>query len=240
MGISGEGVASTMTRMITTLIFLMAFQYSSSFPRMSKDGPLGMEELDMLHAEAVRLGQEAGKDNLWFDSVDAKTLDQLITQMNEMNRWFAKVVKYWDDFTSGGDGSKVLQENGQGIEKANTEAEAEDSADGAAAEGAPADEAAADGAPADGADGKDGEAAGEPGEDGKDAAAGGDAAAEGEGDAAGDGKDADAGADGKEGDAAAEGGDAAAEEGKEGDAGAEGGEGKEGDGGKAARRRRRF
>merc|ERR1712055_1207526 len=34
---------------------------------------------------------------------------------NEMNRWFAKVVKYWDDFTSGGDGSTVLKQNGKGI-----------------------------------------------------------------------------------------------------------------------------
>ena len=62
-------------------------------------------------------------------SIDAKTLDQLITEMNEMNRWFAKVcnfitvkiltflqvVKYWDEFSNGGDGSKVLQESGPGI-----------------------------------------------------------------------------------------------------------------------------
>merc|ERR1712230_247268 len=131
-----------------------------------QDGPLNMEALNMLHADAVKYGQGA-KNNKWFEAVDAKTLDQLITQMNEMNRWFAKVVKYWDDFTSGGDGSKVLSENGKGIEKANTEAEADDAggaADGAAADGAAADGAdgaaaeGADGAAAEGADGKDGEA----------------------------------------------------------------------------------
>ena len=43
----------------------------------------------MLHADAVRFGE--GGDNLWFKAVDAKTLDSLITEMNEMNRWFAKV-----------------------------------------------------------------------------------------------------------------------------------------------------
>ena len=35
----------------------------------------------------------AGAENggVWMKSIDAKTLDQLITEMNEMNRWFAKV-----------------------------------------------------------------------------------------------------------------------------------------------------
>ena len=28
-------------------------------------------------------------------SIDAKTLDELITEMNEMNRWFAKVCNYY-------------------------------------------------------------------------------------------------------------------------------------------------
>ena len=28
---------------------------------------------------------------------------------------YDKVVKYWDDFTSGGDGAKVLAEQGKGI-----------------------------------------------------------------------------------------------------------------------------
>jgi len=80
----------------------------------SMDGPLGMDELNLLHADAVKFGK-AG-DNVWFEAVDAKTLDNLITEMNEMNRWFAKIVKYWDEFTSGGDGKKVLEENGVGIQ----------------------------------------------------------------------------------------------------------------------------
>merc|ERR1719428_1220343 len=74
-----------------------------------------MDALNMLHADAVKFGSGA-KENKWFAAVDAGTLDNLITQMNTMNRWFAKVVKYWDDFTSGGDGSKVLAEQGKGID----------------------------------------------------------------------------------------------------------------------------
>merc|ERR1712236_2849 len=69
-----------------------------------QDGPLNTEALNMLHADAVRYGQGA-QGNAWFESIDADTLDSLITEMNSMNRWFAKIVKYWDDFTSGGDGS---------------------------------------------------------------------------------------------------------------------------------------
>ena len=30
---------------------------------------------------------------------------------------FMKVVKYWDEFQGGGDGAKVLKENGKGITK---------------------------------------------------------------------------------------------------------------------------
>merc|ERR1711936_1323839 len=48
-------------------------------------------------------GTGAEKGGVWMKSIDAKTLDQLITEMNEMNRWFAKVVKYWDEFSNGGD-----------------------------------------------------------------------------------------------------------------------------------------
>jgi len=117
-----------------------------------EDGPLGMDELDMLHADAVKM---AGGDNLWFEAVDAKTLDALITEMNEMNRWFAKIVKYWDEFTSGGDGKKVLQENGVGIQKSTSEgsdAEEEKAEDDIPAEeeeggdgGVQEDEAAAEG-----------------------------------------------------------------------------------------------
>lgn len=99
---------------LLVLLVVSAFQFSNSAPSR-RDGPLGMDELNMLHADAVKFGQ--GADNLWFTAVDAKTLDSLITEMNEMNRWFAKVVKYWDDFTSGGDGSTVLLQNGKGIKK---------------------------------------------------------------------------------------------------------------------------
>eukprot|EP00091_Calanus_sinicus_P025303 TRINITY_DN9581_c0_g1_i3.p1 TRINITY_DN9581_c0_g1~~TRINITY_DN9581_c0_g1_i3.p1 ORF type:complete len:156 (-),score=65.23 TRINITY_DN9581_c0_g1_i3:2-469(-) len=128
-----------------------------------------MEELNMLHADAVKFG--AGADNTWFTAIDAKTLDSLITEMNEMNRWFAKVVKYWDDFTSGGDGKAVLDQNGKGIKKLpqdkggsdadaggdEVDAEAGDDMtgdggtadDGAAADDAGADDAGADDAGAD-------------------------------------------------------------------------------------------
>merc|ERR1719309_319219 len=88
----------------------------------------------MLHADAVKFG--AASENVWFKAVDAATLDSLITEMNEMNRWFAKVVKYWDDFTSGGDGSNVLAENGPGIQKMPKNAEGGEETE--AAEGADA------------------------------------------------------------------------------------------------------
>jgi len=116
---------------ILALLAISVFQLCNSFPSprqrfeanllkfnpstVRQDGPLGMEELNMLHADAVKFG--AGADNTWFTAIDAKTLDSLITEMNEMNRWFAKVVKYWDDFTSGGDGKAVLEQNGKGIKK---------------------------------------------------------------------------------------------------------------------------
>merc|ERR1712179_129526 len=125
-----------------------------AFPR---DGPLNMEALNMLHADAVKFGAGA-KDNAWFEAVDAKTLDGMITEMNTMNRWFAKVVKYWDDFTSGGDGSKVLAEQGAGINE-------EDPVDGDAGGDAGGDE----GAGADGAEGGDAAAGGEDAEGGEDA-----------------------------------------------------------------------
>merc|ERR1719348_2985621 len=126
----------------------------------------------MLHADAVRFGE--GGDNLWFKAVDAKTLDSLITEMNEMNRWFAKVVKYWDDFTSGGDGSTVLKQNGKGIKTIS------EKPDGDGQEGGDAEVTGEDGAGA-GADGEDAGA-----EDADAAAADGDAADAEGGDAAGD------------------------------------------------------
>merc|ERR1739848_525160 len=111
-------------------------------------------------------------------SIDAKTLDQLITEMNEMNRWFAKVVKYWDDFSNGGDGSKALKENGPGIsrdspvdkdgddqdgagEEEQGEEEADVEGDEAAGDEAVGDEDAEDKAAGEEAGGEEGEEAGE-------------------------------------------------------------------------------
>merc|ERR1712215_480464 len=118
------------------LLALSAVQLCTSLPYYSRDGPLGMEELNMLHADAVKFG--AASENVWFKAIDAATLDSLITEMNEMNRWFAKVVKYWDDFTSGGDGSNVLAENGPGIQKMPKNAEGAETETDEAAEGADA------------------------------------------------------------------------------------------------------
>merc|ERR1711874_930203 len=94
--------------------FSSSFFFFAATHAFPSDGPLNMEALNMLHADAVKFGAGA-KDNKWFEAVDAKTLDGMITEMNTMNRWFAKVMKYWDDFTSGGDGAKVLAEQGKGI-----------------------------------------------------------------------------------------------------------------------------
>merc|ERR1711936_596736 len=115
-----------------------------------------LDDLQSLHAESVRLAEKSSSDgtktslteNEWFKSIDAKTLDLLITEMNEMNRWFAKVVKYWDDFTGGGDGAEVLSQNGRGITKEIKEAdgtsggEEEVVEDDEAATNVPGDEAA--------------------------------------------------------------------------------------------------
>merc|ERR1712121_229836 len=139
-----------------------------------QDGPLNTEALNMLHADAVRYGQGA-QGNAWFESIDADTLDSLITEMNSMNRWFAKIVKYWDDFTSGGDGSKVLADNGPGIKEKAPAAEGDaapaggdDAAAAAGADGAEGDPAAGSGdteediavdSSGDGADGAEGDPA---------------------------------------------------------------------------------
>merc|ERR1711974_461618 len=136
-----------------------------------QDGPLNMEALNMLHADAVKFGAGA-KDNKWFEAVDAKTLDGMITEMNTMNRWFAKVVKYWDDFTSGGDGAKVLAEQGKGINEdepvdGDVGGDDEPAADGKepAADGDGEPAADGDGEPTDGedkpADGEDDPAGGD-------------------------------------------------------------------------------
>merc|ERR1719347_1611828 len=148
--------------MLSSLMLLFASSISG-FPQRfggnrrfspSMDGPLGMEELNMLHADAVKQGEGS---NLWFEAVNAKTLDALIQEMNEMNRWFAKVVKYWDDFTSGGDGSTVLKQNGKGIKQAQGAGggDGEEPSDGADPAGGEGD-AGADGDDA-GAGGGDGE-----------------------------------------------------------------------------------
>merc|ERR1711970_1518072 len=203
--VSNMGEHSNM-RIVFFLIVVATISFTSARPKrrndelmfnpsmVRQDGPLNMEALNMLHADAVKYGQGA-KNNKWFEAVDAKTLDGMITQMNTMNRWFAKVVKYWDDFTSGGDGSKVLSENGPGI-KDGSGAGAAESAPADAGEEAPADageEAPADGADAGGeapaeegeGDAKEGEGDAKEGEGEGEAPAEGDAEApaEGEGDA---------------------------------------------------------
>merc|ERR1711982_128001 len=193
--VSNLGEHSNM-RIAFFLIVVATINFTSARPKrrndelmfnpsmVRQDGPLNMEALNMLHADAVKYGQGA-KNNKWFEAVDAKTLDGMITQMNTMNRWFAKVVKYWDDFTSVGDGSKVLSENGPGIK---------DGSNAGAAESAPADGADAGGeAPAEEGEGK-GEGEGE-------APAEGDADAPAEGDAEGDAKEGEGDAKEGEGDA---------------------------------------
>merc|ERR1712098_409484 len=230
--VSNLGEHSNM-RIAFFLIVVATISFTSARPKrrndelmfnpsmVRQDGPLNMEALNMLHADAVKYGQGA-KNNKWFEAVDAKTLDGMITQMNTMNRWFAKVVKYWDDFTSGGDGSKVLSENGPGI-KDGSNAGAAESAPADAGEEAPAD--AGEEAPADEGEGK-GEGEGE-------APAEGDADAPEEGDAEGDAKEGEG--DNKEGEgegeAAAEGdAEAPAEGDAEGDAKEGEGDAKEGEG----------
>merc|ERR1712098_775778 len=225
--VSNLGEHSNM-RIAFFLIVVATINFTSARPKrrndelmfnpsmVRQDGPLNMEALNMLHADAVKYGQGA-KNNKWFEAVDAKTLDGMITQMNTMNRWFAKVVKYWDDFTSGGDGSKVLSENGPGI-KDGSNAGAAESAPADAGEEAPADGADAGGeAPAEEGEGK-GEGEGEaPAEGDADAPEEGEGdAKEGEGDAKeveGDAKEGEG--DAKEGEGDAKEGEADAKEGEE-------------------------
>ena len=42
-------------------------------------------------ADATEGDGETKIGKTWFQAIDAKTLDKVITEMNEMNRWFAKV-----------------------------------------------------------------------------------------------------------------------------------------------------
>merc|ERR1711887_362017 len=244
--VSNLGEHSNM-RIAFFLIVVATINFTSARPKrrndelmfnpsmVRQDGPLNMEALNMLHADAVKYGQGA-KNNKWFEAVDAKTLDGMITQMNTMNRWFAKVVKYWDDFTSGGDGSKVLSENGPGIKDgsgadAGGEAPAEEGEGKGEGEGeAPAEgdveapeEGDAEGDAKEGegdakegeGDAKEGEGEAKEGEGEGEAAAEGDAEAPAEGDAEGDAKEGEG--DAKEGEGDAKEGEGDAEEG-EGDA----------------------
>merc|ERR1719516_549708 len=130
----------------------------------------GDGEEDLAGAAGVESDTEEGGEpsapgKRWFKAINAQTLDSVITEMNEMNRWFAKVVKYWDDFTSGGDGSTVLEQNGKGIKKLQDKGDAgEGGAEGATEgpgadaeeEGAGDDAAAADAEGTDGADAEEG------------------------------------------------------------------------------------
>ena len=57
------------------------------------ESPVELDDLNNLHADAVmeaKKKESPGKK--WFEAIDAKTLDKVITEMNEMNRWFAKVL----------------------------------------------------------------------------------------------------------------------------------------------------
>jgi len=79
------------------------------------------EDMKVLRGDAVRAGEE--EENKWFKAISPATLDKLITEMNSMNRWFAKVVKYWDDFTAGNNGASVLEKEGKGIRDGTEEVE---------------------------------------------------------------------------------------------------------------------
>merc|ERR1712002_1442004 len=201
--VSNLGEHSNM-RIAFFLIVVATISFTSARPKrrndelmfnpsmVRQDGPLNMEALNMLHADAVKYGQGA-KNNKWFEAVDAKTLDGMITQMNTMNRWFAKVVKYWDDFTSGGDGAKVLAEQGKGI---NEDEPVDGDVGGDDEPAADGKEPGADGEPTDG----DGETTDGDGEstDGDEEPTDGDGEAkDGDGEATDGEKDPDAGGDGE-------------------------------------------
>merc|ERR1711971_193545 len=170
-GVGGQCFRRMGTKIISVFVFFFFF-FAATAHAFPSDGPLNMEALNMLHADAVKFGAGA-KDNKWFEAVDAKTLDGMITEMNTMNRWFAKVVKYWDDFTSGGDGAKVLAEQGKGI---NEDEPVDGAVDPPADEADPAAGGGEDEVADDGTATEDGA---EPGEDGADAADG-EGAADGE------------------------------------------------------------
>merc|ERR1719365_314900 len=203
------GTKMIFSSFFSSFFFSFFFAATHAFPSgplnfnpsmVRQDGPLNMEALNMLHADAVKFGAGA-KDNKWFEAVDAKTLDGMITEMNTMNRWFAKVVKYWDDFTSGGDGAKVLAEQGKGI---NEDEPVDGDVGGDDEPAADGNEPAADGEPTDG-DGETTDGDGEPTDGDEEPTDGDGEAKDGDGEAtdgddepAADGeKDPDAGGDGE-------------------------------------------
>merc|ERR1712002_1225633 len=94
------------------------------------------EEMNLLRGDAIRGGEEE-EENKWFKAISPTTLDKLITEMNSMNRWFAKVVKYWDDFTAGNNGASVLEKEGRGIKEMEMEAQEGEGGDGASTSEAP-------------------------------------------------------------------------------------------------------
>ena len=56
------------------------------------ESPVELDDLNNLHADAVmEAKKKVSPGKKWFEAIDAKTLDKVITEMNEMNRWFAKV-----------------------------------------------------------------------------------------------------------------------------------------------------
>ncbi|XP_023325378.1 caM kinase-like vesicle-associated protein [Eurytemora carolleeae] len=126
------------------ILLLLAAFIPSTLPNPAGENGLSEAELNILHAEAVLAGN-AGEDNMWFNSIDAGLLDNLITEMNTMNKWFARIVKYWDDFTSGKDGSKIYLEglsakDEEGVAEDASAVQGEDSSNTTIAEGIPAAE----------------------------------------------------------------------------------------------------
>merc|ERR1719300_1779487 len=107
---------------VKSCLLLISATMIFSLPKFRPPKTLSEDELNMLHADAVMAGT-AGKKNIWFDAIDAGLLDDLITEMNAANKWFAKIVKYWDEFTSGRDGREVFLENQKGESELGEEAD---------------------------------------------------------------------------------------------------------------------
>merc|ERR1711970_738617 len=123
-GASGVAQIAVVFVVLNVLVLQPCLSVPFPFPSAKMPTTLSEKELNMLHADAVKAGT-VGDNNLWFDAIDAKLLDRVITEMNSMNKWFARVVKYWDEFTSGRTGESVYLERKLQEEK-NQEAEDED------------------------------------------------------------------------------------------------------------------